>query len=779
LSFAEESRDLYLGDLDGLHKSSVVLTMEATIAALFIAKGLRSPQESDKNCIAVLTEAVIDESSSFGGEAISAEIGTALERLRGRRLVLGRDGRLFIGTSPEQRSQGVYFTPPQLANSITRAALSPVLESINSLDDLQNFAILDPAAGCGSFLLSAFRTTVEILEGKAGFALLGRQLRLEIAEHCIYGVDIDPVAIATVYALLIAEVGDPNWNADKLNQHLHIGDSIGASIDDWNAWFPERAGGFNVITTNPPWSKLRPLRHEFFEHINTSVRLLQGSGLGRYLKQSMSNLEQDSWSQYTQRTIDLSNRLRDSDEYIVNQKAYGDPDLYKYFLERSIALLAPNGVAGLLVPSGVLRAKGSGPLRCLLREKGHIAEIVEYINRKKLFDIHPMYRFATVLFKNGQVGNGTLVRFGEEEPVEPNSVKGVFLESDFFNYVGGLDHLIPEVRSDAEKLLLARLYKDNPITDGIGGDNLSFKRELDMTNDAKHFIDFSEASERGFQPHKDGRWLSESFNDVLLPVYEGRMVHQYNSSAKEYLSGQGRSAKWKVPIPGQGRVRPHFFVTEDYARSRGWEPKERVGYCEISGHANERTILASLIPPFSICGNKVPILKKFEGGDQFLWLALANSIVIDWVMRRWVSTTINQFYWKNVVFPNSLNEADCLFLKEAAQQLSAPNIGQDDSSIWLGKRSQLRAAIDAVVMNAFGITLRERETILNDFPIFSRANKQKSVEAISLDKLLEVYVQAHLNGILRIETIHTLCDPHCCSTTYATKDQAAWLNLCG
>lgn len=749
--------------------------MEAALAALYRFKGLPVSIESHQAITHGLSENFALALQGVRAEIVSAEIGAALERLRGRRLAVNPAGELRIETSPDQRSRGVYFTPPTLADAMVRSALSPLIGQVNSLEALRGVAILDPAAGGGAFLLSALRVAVELLHQNPAFVRVdAASLRKEVASHCLYGVDIDPVAIATARSLIVAEVGVDDWEGEALDRHLHVGDSISSALKDWKQWFPERAsGGFDVIVTNPPWSKLRPLRHEFFEHIDSSVRLLQGNALGSYLKLHMNELIQGSWEQYVQRTMALSSKLRRSDEYVVNSGAYGDPDLYKFFLERSIALLAPEGTAALLLPSGVLRAQGSGPLRRLMRKEGDITEIVEYINRKKIFDIHSMYRFATVLFKKGGRGGRTLARFAETEPSSSSIERGIYLEPDFLELVGGVDALIPEVRSNIEQKLLARLYRENPVA--VGGARYSFKRELDMTNDAAHFIQARDAHLQGFHPNDDGRWISHYSRDVLLPVYEGRMVHQYDCVAKEYRSGDGRSAKWETPPPGKGTVSPHFFVTEQYALSRNWTPIERVGYCEISGHANERTVMAALIPAYAICGNKVPVLRTQVGEDPKVWLAFANSLVIDWMIRRWVSTTINQFYWNNIPFPNNLNVVDRAFIIAAAEQLSAPNTEQHTPAIWLGRRGQLRAAIDAVIMNTYKISPTERHMILADFPIFAKAACRGSGTAMPLDELLALYMRAHSGNALNMETVHYLCSPEDCAATYSIKAQAGWL----
>lgn len=774
LQFAEASRHLFPHDLESLHQTAVASIMEVTVQALFVTKGLCTPNDIDPDLPPQIHTQIV--SAIFNeGENASTEIGAALELLRGRRLAVDQSNNLIIETSTDQRSRGVYFTPPSLAKALIYPAVHSALLNVDSLDKLHKLALLDPAAGCGAILISILQITVEILKNKSVFSHLSvTHLSQEVADNCIYGVDIDPVAIATTRALLIAEVNSPNWEPQNLDYHLHIGDSICARLEDWKKWFPERATiGFNVVATNPPWNKLRPIKHEYFEHIDKNVRLYQGKALGRYLKLKMNHLLQDSWKQYVQRTLELSSRLRKSNEYVVNQKSNGDPDLYKYFLERSIALLAPNGIAALLLPSGFLRAQGSAPLRHLLFEHGSIVEIVEYINKKKIFDIHSMYRFVTLQFKKGSKEEKTLARFGEIEPNPLNSETRVSLDSNFFKIVGGEDLLIPEVRNEAEKELLIKLYKENP-TNTANENKYCFKRELDMTNDSAYFIEAKEAYNQGFQPQIDGRWLSSRSLDALIPVYEGRMVNQYDNVAKEYHSGSGRSAKWNTPRPGHGISKPHYFVTENYAISRGWTPTERVGYCEISGHANERTIQAALIPAYAICGNKVPVLRTEHPDFQWIWLAVSNSLVIDWIFRRWISTTINQFYWKNIPFPAALKIDDRNFLKAAASILSKSNMNTDNPTIWLGKRAQLRAAIDAVVMNSFGITIKERETILNDFPILTNSASRGASNSMKLNELLTLYIGAHSNGSLNINNVHTFCDPLVCSSTYATKAQAIW-----
>lgn len=719
-----------------------------------------------------------------GFSFIAGHLGATVEYLRGKRLVVASNGKCRFETSPDRRDNGVYFTPVHLADALVRPALTKALSGVQTVSDLRRFSMVDPAVGCGAFLLAAVRLGAEMLQERPGFKRLSpTQVRAEFAAHCVFGVDIDPLAIAMTRALLRAQVGSADWDTASLDRHLRVGDSIATSLSGWAKWFPTVCPrGFDLVVTNPPWSKLRPLRHEFFEHIDARVRQYQGTELGRYLDANLRQLVEGPWADHVARTIDLSQRLKHSSEYSMSRTASGDQDLYKYFTERSLALLQPEGVAALLLPSGILRAQGTGELRRYLLARGRVELLTEYINRQKLFDIHSMYRFCTLVFQKGAAGGIQHARFRIERTDSTEFETLLELSPNFLGAVGGSDRLIPEVRTLEERNLLRRFYKLHR-TPGHPEANwsFSFRRELDMTNDAHAFVSVSDAASDGYRPQADGRWQAPGSQRALLPLYEGRMVHQFDSGAKSHISGQGRSARWEVTMPGTGYVRPHYLVGEDYARGRGWRPQPKVGYCEISGHANERTLLAAALPTSCVCGNKVPVLqleRESSGDSAFLWLALANSLTVDWIMRRWVSTTINHFYWQNIPLPcRGARPEEERFLVAASRKLSEPHSAQRDPVELLGTRALLRAAMDAVVMNLYEVTAPEAAIILADFPQLQRAHLRGPAGSLQLDVLLQRARRGIGAGRFHIEDLERVvqCRAVHAAAAYTPNEQSFYL----
>ncbi len=785
--YAEQALRLHSMAPSDLYEVAVSQAMDAALSSVFRMRGLPtyspvSPPPS--SALQQLEQALTHLADSEDGIGrIAANLGTAFEIIRGYRVKVTSSGSVQLETSPERRGKGIYFTPVELADAIVAPALNRILQDVNNVKDLRQVSILDPAAGCGAFLLAAVRVGANILASRKGFRRLSlAQIRAEIASSSIFGVDIDPLAIATTRALLRAEVGLATWGAEDLDKHLHVADAISASMRDWASWFPQVfPKGFSLVVTNPPWSKLRPMRSEFFEHIDARVRLYQGTELGRYLSTHLHELVNGDWSDHSSRMLELSRQLRKSPEYTINDGSVGDADLYKYFTERSLALLNKQGVAALLLPSGVLRAQGSFALRNLLRTGGQIKQLVEYINRQKLFDIHSMYRFCTVLFEKGRGGGIKHASFGVEKVISDRQPDSIQLSLSFLASVGGQDMLIPEVRTSAERELLYRMYSRYPtVGQACSGWVFSFKRELDMTNDAEAFISVDTVRDLGYSANKDGRWISKDSDIVLLPVYEGRMVHQFDPIAKAYVSGQGRSSVWTVPPVLSRQIIPHYFVSESYATERGWYPIQRVGYCEISGHANERTLLAALLPANCICGNKVPVLRIQDGTieDQLLWLAYANSLVVDWIMRRFVSTTINQFFWQNIPLPSlgeSLDAEACLV--DAARMLSIPCGNFQNAEDWLGHRALIRAAIDVIVMHMYGLTDIDRLILLDDFPQLKVSHLRGAEGSISLAELLSKASRALHQNRLDINSLEASlgCMAIDAAAAYTPRDQSTQL----
>jgi hypothetical protein len=221
-----------------------------------------------------------------------------------------------------------------------------------------------------------------------------------------------------------------------------------------------------------------------------------------------------------------------------------------------------------------------------------------------------------------------------------------------------------------------------------------------------------------------------------LPLVEGRMVQAHRFGVKGHVSGAGRSALWEAYPIGSSRLSPQFWIRpSDVPRANEHRVAVlRVGFCDIAGQTNERSLMASLIPAGVVCGNKVPTILFPEDpseGRLLVWTAIANSFAFDWMLRRVLTTTVNYFLLQSVPLPKLTKDGlPWQKLVSAASELRTLD-GAGATRETYERMAQLRGEIDAEVAVAYGLELKDMELVLQDFPILDRGQVALPAEATS------------------------------------------------
>jgi hypothetical protein len=131
----------------------------------------------------------------------------------------------------QAKRQGSFYTRPALARAVVESALLPIRDRFST--DAGPVRLLDPAMGTGVFLLEAVQALVRAGVGTA----------TQVAEACLFGYDVDPLAVEVAVLSLWIETGARRAIlARRLRQCDAVRDP--SQVD---------AARFDVVVGNPPW----------------------------------------------------------------------------------------------------------------------------------------------------------------------------------------------------------------------------------------------------------------------------------------------------------------------------------------------------------------------------------------------------------------------------------------------------------------------------------------------------------------------------------------------
>jgi type I restriction-modification system DNA methylase subunit len=168
----------------------------------------------------------------------------------------------LVPNNSERKCTGSYYTPDYIVRWLVEQTVGPVLDEIRDrhteqqsdgtyrvitsrqslVNDILNLKVLDPAMGSGHFLVEAVNFIAQYLVslGLGPMADLGNESELtywrrRVVQSCIYGVDVNPLAVElaklSLWPLTAAE-GRP---LSFLDHHLRCGDSLlGVRMADLN-----------------------------------------------------------------------------------------------------------------------------------------------------------------------------------------------------------------------------------------------------------------------------------------------------------------------------------------------------------------------------------------------------------------------------------------------------------------------------------------------------------------------------------------------------------------
>ncbi|MFC1833185.1 Eco57I restriction-modification methylase domain-containing protein [Thermodesulfobacteriota bacterium] len=582
------------------------------------------------------------------------QVGEVYEFLRGHRL------RLKQGTAPElipsakgKRNQGLFYTPTE----IVRHILEKALDSLNVSDPLEylDVRILDPALGTGAFLGEAMEMlerrvlrshaahltrrlpeTLEIVRSverpdEDPSRALAIAVRLHILENCLYGVDVDPVAvrIAEVFLCHRALGGRPLRH--EVKTHLRAGNSLIGAIrgklpgiskeqeDRAHAsvYFGKKAPSMEALCN---WAEAKKVFHWHLEFPEIFGNHRDGFDLvvGNPPYEILSVLESG-----------LADRKRDQAYFRkCFETCQGKINTYRLMMERGLDLLRRGGSLGFIVPATLLADSTAGKLREMILDETEILETVAIPEKARIFRGVTQALLIMVTRKGGKTV--TVRPTFRDGPWSKGGVEGAEIGRELIDRLGSR---VPLIRTKAEKHLLEQLMQFPPLggTSSVPAVGRVHQGEINLTVDRNYVTD-----DRTDHPLIRGEHV-EPF----------QVVHPYAKANRLDWVSAGYFDRKRSP-KARDFMKGARGAGAEYQEKRTVEPwtLDRIVLARVVNMATDRRLKAAPVSPGQLLGDMTNSLHPRGVNGNYL-LGLLNSRLLNWRFK--ITSTNNYISAKEVL----------------------------------------------------------------------------------------------------------------------------------
>ncbi len=467
------------------------------------------------------------------------------------------------------------------------------------------------------------------------------------------------------------------------------------------------------------------------------------------------------------------------EEHPFRRQGSADLNLYKLFLESSLGLLQPHGRLGLLVPSGLYSDHGTRDLRDHFLGRCRWEWLFSIENRRRIFPIDERQKFSPIVVEKSGV---------------TKTIRTAFMRHDLADWERAEEHAIPydgdqvrrfspesrvilEIQSRQDLEILGKIYGHTVLlgSESRAGWQIRYEREFDMTGDSELFPPRPEWEKEGYRPDEYSRWILGNWRPIddlrgrlpasgiererlpagvvlsrgggewiheagieaiALPLYEGRMIGQFDISKKGWVSGRGRRAVWRK-IPWRDKqIEPQYLMAST-TRSESKSSDLKVAAMAITSSTNERAMIATPLGQVP-CGHKVSVLNLDSAWCSTL-SGVLNSFAYDYCLRvRLSGLDASWFVLAETPLPQpdtwEVGRVQPLLGHLCHSSLCSSSLILNDTlpALTEHERVRLRCVIEAVMFVAFRLDLKDVHRILQrcDLP---QANIKGSFLAGELD----------------------------------------------
>ena len=540
----------------------------------------------------------------------------------------------------------------------------------------------------------------------------------------------------------------------------------------WRNWpSAEPDGGFDAVIGNPPWDRMKMQEVEWFAARAPQVAHQARAADRKRLIAKMKAAGDPLIAQY-ERASSLAEtameRARQGGDYPLLSR--GDINIYSLFVERAQALIKPDGIAGLLTPSGIASDFGASAFFRKVATAGRVQCLFDFENRRgerrePFFpDIDSRFKFCTFVCGGPKRAvAATECAFFLRDPPElvPAESRFVLSAADF-SLVNPNTCTAPIFRTRRDAELTTAIYRRLPVlVDRSNGVEkrawpVRYMTMFHMAGDSALFQTQGDLEKLGAYPVGLGIWRNE--RTTFVPLIVGRMIDQFNHrySSAHYDEEANLLIKQfgHTITPDEQLADPSYFPTPVFwvdAEELRHRQQYYLVFRDIARNNDVRTFIATVSGECAY-GHTAPLLVDDGNANTGIpgLVANFNSFACDYVLRQKSNTTHLTWFLVEqlpVLTPKHYERrfgrrtsADIvkdhvLRLTYTAHDMApfARDMGYVNKDgtvrppiIWNeAERRHLRARLDALYFILYGVTDEDDiRYILSTFPIVERKDRQ-------------------------------------------------------
>jgi hypothetical protein len=557
----------------------------------------------------------------------------------------------------------------------------------------------------------------------------------------------------------------------------------------WNLEFPEVfgdpnspnagpdgwPGGFSCLLGNPPWERVKLQEQEFFAARSPQIAQAPNAAARRKLIKAL--IEDDpplhhAFLDEKRHSEGVSHLLRMSGRYPLNGR--GDVNTYAVFAELFRSLIAPHGRSGVVVPTGIATDATTQYFFKDLVTSASLAALYDFENRAGIFpDVDSRMKFC-LLTMAGRAEHEPAASFAFflHDPADIDTARFALSPAEI-TLLNPNTGTCPVFRTRRDAEITLSIYRRVPVlideAKVAAGDpdgnpwGVSFMTMFHMSNDSHLFRTRDQLEADGWVLKGN---VFERGTERMLPLYEAKMLHQFDHRWATYEDGQFRDVTAQEKLDPRFSALPRYWVPDvevaaalDGQSDRNW----LAGWRNIARTTDERTTIPFAFPRAGV-GHSTPILLPTHGA---LLPVILSTFVQDYTARQKVggtNFTFNYFQQLAVPRPASLErptpwspETDMIgWSKARAMELIytawdmapfAEDLRDTDTSgrvnppfMWdEERRSWLRTELDAAIFHLYGIERDDIDYIMDTFPIVRRKDEAAYGEYRTKNRILQVY----------------------------------------